>query len=86
MVNDEGIPSIGEVLEVLATYRVQLVAEQGEQQVQNLPISDEWGDGRTSATLLLKEPGRWEYLLEDEKTRGRIYKTVLSLQESLAGM
>tara|TARA_Y100000310_G_C20519256_1_gene732818 strand:- start:633 stop:881 length:249 start_codon:yes stop_codon:yes gene_type:complete len=79
MVDNERILSVGEVLEVLATCRTQLVAERGEHCVKNLPISDEWGNGRTSATLLLKDPECWKHLLEDEETRNSVYLYLTTL-------
>lgn len=83
MADNERVPSIGEVLEVLATYRIQLVEERGEQKVKNLPISDEWGAGRTAMTLILQNPGKWDYLLDNEETRDGAYKIALSfLQET----
>lgn len=81
MTNSEEIPSIGEVVEVLAIYRAQLIAELGEQRVKTLPISDEWGNGRTSMTLLLQNPEGWKHLLQDEKTRNAVYQTVLSQKD-----
>ena len=78
------IPSVGEILELAAIYRVELVAKRGEEWVKNHPISNEWGDGRTTATLLIKEPGRWDHLLDEEKTGQRVYQALLDLQKHLA--
>jgi len=84
MASDQGAVSIGEVLEVLTTYRADLIARDGEEKVKNLRPSDEWGNGRTSMTLLLSDPAKWAYLLNDEETRTAVYRNVLAFQESPA--
>ena len=84
MADKEETPSVGEVLEVIATCRAQLVAKHGEKWVRDQPISEDWSAGRTAATLLLKEPNQWEHLLNDEVTRRRAHEWVLSLLKTPA--
>ena len=80
----EETPSVGEVLEVIATYRAQLVAEHGEKWVKNQPTSDDWGAGRMAVALLLKEPDHWRHILNDEVTRRRAHEWILSLLKTPA--